>query len=1083
MGSGFDNFVSGVSKVSGGFDKVASAANKIPVLGGMIEQGTPYAKKGILILAAYILITLCGIGPAIGITDLVLWIENGIFNSSSPTGIQCYSGYNSTPKEMIFKLSSAGVNVTGATPKTIDEAGQVSQWVNSGFVTTGAPLEIYVEGGWYPWGKEVVGKTLESVKIANNTDQGLADIDGGLIYDYGMAEVDLPCKTTTDISFFQDRLPLDTNGNKDYSQLGGLRQINHLKRYGSPNNSIDDEVEQIMDVHCLLNDTTKNGQTCANLRALNDRDFTPCYLNRGHGVYMKIGNVNYAYHLANHEVALYRKNINRNEVSYSQALDDTNTPQTMIVPFSLPTKTYNSFTAWNDPGHISWLSNNLVNVEGNIPEAGQPDLVIMQDAIACKNTDDPDAINETCPPAPNQPIFLIINDIYFTDNYGDVEVVFKAGAKKIINNNVFHDGSVFTEIAMYIFEPMFGKGSINYQNAGGSYSTATNISGKNVVSINKDGAVMQLRNMFLTSFTFQVFKILLLIIYIMFYGYGLIKGDTAISADDIAKRLLNIAFVIWATDSTNYEFVDNFLIPFFFGAFNDLAVAMVQTSLGYAGIDIVINDPFGAFDVMLSSMFSEVIGLKMIALFNANFLFFFSLLLIWILMIGMVILMVRTALVYVLSLFMIGFLFIISPLVCLMMLSDYTSHAFNSWKTALIKEGANSVVSMFFVSLFFALMLKPFNALFNFNICWDSLWSLDMILFKFSFYGWKISQVPSYSEFFLSLAGFAIMTVVLMQFKDKLLGIADTIFGASSLSSPSKGEDMLNNITGTLTGSSESGFGISPSGILRGAVNRIPGGGGKKLNDFADIVGGSIKGVVDNKNPLRAGLSLFNKVAQGGSSIVGSYFDKKAANLNKEKASNLRRMAAAEPDKNKREELLKEARKFENKVSDYLAKNPNNKLDDNATSQTNASDNNRGSPSDNANTGGNNRGNPSDNANTGGNNRGSPSDNANTGGNNRGNPSDNARAGNSNKDSVQTSLEGNSKEAAIETQREKIGLNKFLSNEGPTFIGAKDVDVSGADLSLSGAGSVIPTNDTPEATTKAETPADKYRANLEKNKK
>ncbi len=337
-----------------------------------------------------------------------------------------------------------------------------------------------------------------------------------------------------------------------------------------------------------------------------------------------------------------------------------------------------------------------------------------------------------------------------------------------------------------------------------------------------------------------------------------------------------------------------------------------------------------------------------------------------------------------------------------------------------------------------------------------------MILFKFSFYGWKISQVPPYSEFFLSLAGFAIMTVILMQFKDKLLGIADTIFGASSLSSPSQGEDMLNNITGTLTGSGESGFGISPSGILRGAASRTP--GVRRVNEVLGMVGGAIGGVANSKNPLRAGLSLFNKVSQGGSSIVGSYFDKKAANLNKEKASNLRRMAEAEPDSYKREELLKEARKFENKVSDYLANNPNNKLDNNATGQTNASGNATG--------------------NTG--KDGNPADNANTGGNNRGNPSDNARTGNNNKDSVQTSLGKNSEKAKEEDQKDnRSGIDALFKDTGVKLgaSGAGDVDFSGTDLSSAGVGSVIPTNDTPEATTKAETPADKYRASLEKKKK
>ena len=84
-------------------DKSSSTPNKIPVIEGMIQAAIPYINTVLSIISRYISVTLFLVGPALGITDLALWVQNGIFNSVSPTDIQCYSSYNSTPKEMIFK--------------------------------------------------------------------------------------------------------------------------------------------------------------------------------------------------------------------------------------------------------------------------------------------------------------------------------------------------------------------------------------------------------------------------------------------------------------------------------------------------------------------------------------------------------------------------------------------------------------------------------------------------------------------------------------------------------------------------------------------------------------------------------------------------------------------------------------------------------------------------------------------------------------------------------------------------------------------------------------------------------------------
>ncbi len=826
----------------GGF----SMASKLPGIG----QLSGMLKKLLGVAVVYIIIDLAA-GGAMKIADIVIWIKNGISNDKSPTGKQCYYSYDRYPDEIRFSLSGSGQNVTGAPPSSINSMGQKSQWVDTGFLTNGKPLQINVTGGWYPFGK--ASKKIRIKNQPNMAPKLPPDADGGANYALQADIVDMPCITTTDLSYFADTFisptyPSGTSITGAATALKNTRQVNHLLRYSDTDNSghgltgIDAQMEEIMDIHCLGTDAKPTGTAiatniCSNFRpatltsGVANTNFTPCVLANGHGVYLKIGNANYGYHLANHEVNIYQKKINR-DGSYKvlQAVDDMDQPLTTLIPFSLPTQIYSNFRAWNDIVPISNLNQDLGNYAGGV--AG---LTIRTDNLGgrgpngCYKTGDtinPNLINETCPPPPGQPIYAIINDTNYGDNTGEVELIFLSGATRSDGKNGFYNGSVFTSIATWIFSPWFGTGAV----LGGKSivqvcQTQYDANGNPILNSGQScGAVITLRNMFLSNFTFQVLKILLLVVYVMFYGLGLIKGNLQINETDIAKRLMNLAFIIWATDPTNYEFIDNIVVPFFFEGFNQLAVIMVNTSLRIVDITTEIDDPFGIFDVMLAQMFSPVIGYKMLALINTNFIFLLGLPLVWILMIAITIVMIKTALSYALSVFMLGFFIVIAPLAVLMMLSEYTAQAFNTWLKTLIKEASSSVVALFFISLFFALIYKPFQMLFSFDVCWSKIFTLNILnIIKINEYGWLIPNSPSTGNYFLSILLFTVSTFLLLQFKNEFVSIGDKLFGGgSSLTSPKQGEAVLDTALGSLTGMGTKGTGISAGGGISSTVGKLP---------------------------------------------------------------------------------------------------------------------------------------------------------------------------------------------------------------------------------------------------------------------
>jgi len=825
-------------------------ANKIANLAKGVADTMGFAKIGNWILAYLVANGLFTI--VTGIATLVLGLKVGVLGDDPlppQNATSCYSA-SDMGHTLRYNLSGHGVNVSGSYPKTILDVGQLSEWVNTGFVTSGEDMEIYVRGTWYPWGKANTPTSIQRVPVSVGNTSSSTETSNNP--EYVSKSVANKCIMNTDLSFYYDK-----------NNPQSIKEVNQISRYNLISNttqaSIDQQYVGIMDVHCLNGD-----QTCQapNLRGPKDHTFAPCAIDNGHGVYMRIGgdSTNYAYHLANQYINVYVSTLINGQVHYVTKSDLSGNMQPYLMPFTLPTKIYQQ----NRPKDVvdGVTSANSAFIPSN--QSNTPNIFLMSHGNNSYN------IDETKPPAPNQAIYLKINDTYYGDNDGTVEVVFKSGAMRATSTSESND-SFFTTVVNFFFTPLFGPQlTQNFTEAAVDTSKQ------------EQGIITEIRNGILSNANFQIIRILVLISVITLYGYHLIMGTNEIKLNDLIKKIIIIGFVAWGTMPQNYQLIDDILIPIFLKGFSGLASMLASAAASVGGFSINVANPFRAFDIMIASIFSEVISYKILALFMSAGIAKLTLLMILALICIVVIIVARAVLVVALSIASIGITIILLPIVLLTLLHDKTKEYFDKWKNALIKEGFAMMLMIFIMTLFLALVAKYYFALFNFDICWQQVHSVNILFLTLKFFAWSIVNQDANSASFTvqhlqTLLLFAIMSIVAMQTPGFAKAVGD-VFGTNS-GGDSLGEKLFGAIKKGILGDKDN-FGLltpltalsDKIGSLRDGISSID-----RPDQVLKGIGSSLGGAVAKK--IENGLSSGVKKVGSGIKTLG----KKAATSVKNK--------------------------------------------------------------------------------------------------------------------------------------------------------------------------------------------------------
>ncbi len=370
----------------------------------------------------------------------------------------------------------------------------------------------------------------------------------------------------------------------------------------------------------------------------------------------------------------------------------------------------------------------------------------------------------------------------------------------------------------------------------------------------RNGYFVQIRNLILNSYFLQLTRFLLIIWYIAFFGFGIIRGEKTFSRDQIRDDFFRFSMLIWLTNPGSYEFMDDFVIPICFRGFLNLATIFQAAGASMMGMSMDLYNPLDFFDNIVSIGFSKEFWSKIYAICFSGY-FWLHFLLFPLLCSGFI-RMVMCFLKYIISMIFatvnFGVILMLFPIICTMsMFSQYESLL----KTTLGKikdEFVNLAVSIGLFGMMSGFIVSYFLKAISYRICWESLFDITIIplILEFRFYTWQVKDVEvsvvllNAGVFYLMSKTFDILPSIATQFATQLFG------GSGGLGmNMAAGGQMFDKLASLGSGAfSYVGSKINFSGAYKTAEQKQM---MNKLKQYNDLLG---KKVLNNNN-LRVGRS------------------------------------------------------------------------------------------------------------------------------------------------------------------------------------------------------------------------------------
>lgn len=427
---------------------------------------------------------------------IMFWIAM-LFQCSKPegSGVCIHKFEKGLDNTFTYDLSNIEAGGECTDDEIYTNAGQKIDWIDTGFVTDGNPLIIYVSGNYFPWGEEQTTKSFGyHISSVQNSDGSFSEtLD--IINDYQ------ECDLNTNLVYL--------NSDNQETRLAYENQLNNYTKWNSNNRIkskskilIDKDLQEskglfldnpIVQADCNVQGNCELGTTT--------EEQVGCVLKNGAGIYMRIGsNAEFSYHLINKTIPkLTKECLSDNECKYKYSKTGTSIDMVQI-PFGLPLIVYDKdsvnrssyikdirdkvvtslipitkssmdtdyeFTAFEQMPDTSYCDNGLgyqilngecyksVTKKMSIEERSNPICPDTKTEILMPN--------ELCAPQGDKKIYIKPANTCYDDVTGKITLLFQSGAKNMVPKASFENNGVkvsfVKKFMSQILNPFWGEQS------------------------------------------------------------------------------------------------------------------------------------------------------------------------------------------------------------------------------------------------------------------------------------------------------------------------------------------------------------------------------------------------------------------------------------------------------------------------------------------------------------------------------------------------------------------------------------------------------------------------------------------------
>jgi type IV secretion system protein VirB6 len=235
----------------------------------------------------------------------------------------------------------------------------------------------------------------------------------------------------------------------------------------------------------------------------------------------------------------------------------------------------------------------------------------------------------------------------------------------------------------------------------------------------------------------------LLVLYVAISGVMFAMGMLNASAAELVVRLVKIALITILISEQSWNFFNTYLFSFFTDGAASIANFVTESVFLYsshAGMGKYImlpegSSPLAVFDTIVRLLLSPSVHKKIWSLFLYRW-YVLYIIIIYTCIGIMIFAIIRSVSIYITSLMLIAMLLFLAPIFLLMILFSTTKELFDTWLKQLLVNALALVVIAISASILINLILEQFETLLTYRTCWQTVYTLDFKLWKWSISFW-----------------------------------------------------------------------------------------------------------------------------------------------------------------------------------------------------------------------------------------------------------------------------------------------------------------------------------------------------------
>jgi type IV secretory pathway VirB6-like protein len=264
------------------------------------------------------------------------------------------------------------------------------------------------------------------------------------------------------------------------------------------------------------------------------------------------------------------------------------------------------------------------------------------------------------------------------------------------------------------------------------------------------GQAERVYKLLISDTRYQAILTMALVTMFTFYGFGYLIGVVEMNHADIIGRIIKIGLIYLFVGETGWEWFNKIVVKFFKDSTDYLAFMMASSFDNSPELTNAITNGdyydksilFSSVDRVFSLFFASAVQKKVSALLFASIFGWAYLFIIYSSFMLYVYSVANAVLLYLTAQVFISILFVLGPIFFVFTLFSQTKEMFDNWLKQLIGFSLQQIFLLTTLAFFNMLMYEVIKMSLGYKICWDEVWTINIITRITLLSFWTVASLP-----------------------------------------------------------------------------------------------------------------------------------------------------------------------------------------------------------------------------------------------------------------------------------------------------------------------------------------------------